>query len=136
MSRMLDSNVLLDIVTADPKWLEWSREQFRAAAAEGRILINPIIYAELAPAFTSEAALDRWLRPTLFDRLRLPYEAGYRAAEAFVVYRKRGGARTSPLPDFYIGAHAETAGLALVTRDAARYRTYFPRLKLISPMQE
>ena len=128
-----DSNVLLDIVTADPQWLDWSRKQFRAAAAEGQIRINPIIYAELAPAFDSQAALDRWLRPTLFDRLRLPYEAGYRAGQAFVAYRERGGARTSPLPDFYIGAHAEFAGLTLVTRDAARYRTYFPNLKLIAP---
>jgi predicted nucleic acid-binding protein len=133
MPRMLDSNVLLDIVTADPTWLDWSRDQFRAAAAAGPVLINPVIYAELAPAFQSQAALDRWLRPTLFDRLRLPYEAGYRASQAFVIYRERGGAKTSPLPDFYIGAHAETAGLTLVTRDAIRYRTYFPKLKLITP---
>jgi predicted nucleic acid-binding protein len=133
MSRMIDSNVLLDIVTADSRWLDWSREQFRSAAAEGQIPINPIIYAELAPAFDSQAALDRWLRPTLFDRLRLPYEAGYRVGQAFVAYRKRGGARTSPLPDFYIGAHAEFSDLTLVTRDSARYRTYFPKLKLITP---
>lgn len=133
MSRMFDSNVLLDIVTADPKWLDWSTEQFRAAAAESQVLINPIIYAELAPAFATQAALDRWLRPTLFNRLRLPYEAGYRAGQSFVTYRERGGTKTSPLPDFYIGAHAEFAGLTLVTRDAARYQTYFPKLKLITP---
>ena len=133
MPRMLDSNVLLDIVTGDLKWLDWSTEQFRAAAAEGQVLINPIIYAELAPAFDSQAALDRWLRPAIFNRLRLPYEAGYRAGEAFVAYRERGGTKTSPLPDFYIGAHAEFAGLTLVTRDAARYQTYFPKLKLITP---
>jgi predicted nucleic acid-binding protein len=133
MARLLDSHVLLDIVTADPKWLDWSTAQFRAAAREGQVLINPVIYAELAPAFDSQAALDRWLRPNLFDRLRLPYEAGWRAAQAFIQYRRRGGAKTSPLPDFYIGAHAEFAGFTLVTRDAARYRTYFPGLKLISP---
>ncbi|HUP89198.1 MAG TPA: type II toxin-antitoxin system VapC family toxin [Longimicrobiales bacterium] len=133
MPRLLDSNVLLDIITADPKWLDWSQEQVRAAAREGQVLINPIIYAELAPAFESQAALDRWLRPTIFNRLRLPYEAGYRAGQAFVEYRARGGAKTSPLPDFYIGAHAEFAGFTLVTRDAARYRTYFPQLKLIVP---
>lgn len=133
MARMLDSNVLLDIVTADSRWLDWSRDQFRAAAAEGQIQINPIIYAELAPAFDSQASLDRWLRPTLFDRLRLPYEAGYRAGRAFIAYRERGGTKASPLPDFYIGAHAEFSGLTLVTRDAARYRTYFPNLKLIAP---
>ena len=133
MARMLDSNVLLDIVTADRRWLDWSTAQFRAAAAEGQVLINPIIYAELAPAFDSQEALDRWLRPVIFNRLRLPYEAGYRAGRAFVAYRERGGAKTSPLPDFYIGAHAELAALVLVTRDAARYRTYFPKLKLITP---
>ena len=136
MPRMLDSNVLLDIVTADAKWLDWSTEQFRAAAREGQVLLNPIIYAELAPAFDSQAALDRWLRPAIFNRLRLPYEAGYRAGHAFVAYRERGGTRTSPLPDFYIGAHAELAGLTLVTRDAARYRTYFPKLTLVTPEEE
>ena len=136
MARLLDSNVLLDIITADPKWLAWSTDQFRAAAAEGQVLINPIIYAELAPAFGSQAALDRWLRPTIFNRLRLPYEAGYRASQAFVAYRERGGSRTSPLPDFYIGAHAEFAELTLVTRDAARYRTYFPALQLIAPQEK
>ncbi len=133
MPRMLDSNVLLDIVTADVKWLDWSTAQFRVAAAEGQVLLNPIVYAELAPAFDSQAALDRWLRPTIFNRLRLPYEAGYRASEAFVAYREHGGTKTSPLPDFYIGAHAEFAGFTLVTRDTARYRTYFPKLKLITP---
>lgn len=133
---MLDSNVLLDIVTADAKWLEWSTAQFREAAAEGHILINPIIYAELAPAFDSQPALDRWLRPTLFQRLRLPYEAGYRASEAFLAYRERGGTKTSPLPDFYIGAHAEFEGLTLVTRDGPRYQTYFPKVKLITLEQK
>src|SRR5438067_11353688 len=97
--RMLDSNILLDIVTADRKWLAWSTAEFRAAAAEGSVVINPIIYAELAPAFDSQAALDRWLRRDLFNRLPLPYEAGYQAGQAFIAYRGRGGTRTSPLPD-------------------------------------
>ena len=133
MARMLDSNVLLDIITADVEWLDWSTKQFRTAATEGSVLINPIIYAELAPAFEQQAALDRWLRPTIFTRLPLPYEAGYLAGKAFVAYRNRGGRKTSPLPDFYIGAHADCAGLTLVTRDASRYRTYFPELKFVSP---
>ncbi len=133
MSRLLDSNVLLDIITADARWLEWSRDQFRQAAREGQVQINPIIYAEIAPAFESQAALDRWLRPGIFSRLRLPYEAGWRAAEAFVKYRERSGSKTSPLPDFYIGAHAECSGLTLVTRDTSRYQTYFPNVRLISP---
>ena len=133
MSRMLDTNVLLDILTADPKWQEWSRAQFRKAAADGPILINPVLYAELAASFESKDELDHWLRPTLFKRLTLPYEAGFRASRAFLAYRRAGGSRTSPLPDFYIGAHAEQAGLVLVTRDVSRYRTYFPKVRLITP---
>ena len=133
MARILDSNVLLDLITADQKWLSWSTRQFRAARREGKVAINPIIYAELAPAFDSQAALDRWLRPDMFEKLRLPYEAGWRAARAFSAYRSRGGSKASPLPDFYIGAHAETAGLTLVTRDPARYRTYFADLKIVAP---
>lgn len=133
MSLMLDTNILLDILTADAKWLEWSTRQFRAAIAEGPIVLNPILYAELAAGFDSRADLDHWLRPTLFKRLPLPYEAGFRASRAFLDYRKAGGKKTSPLPDFFIGAHAEHAGFTLVTRDVSRYRTYFPKLKLITP---
>ena len=130
---LLDSNVLLDIATADPAWMPWSQEQLRAAAERGAIHVNPIIYAELAPAFASAADLDRWLDPGLFVRSALPYEAAWLAAQAFVAYRKSGGMRQSPLPDFYIGAHAQVEKLTLVTRDAARYRTYFPRVTLIAP---
>ncbi len=133
MPRMLDTNVLLDIVTADPIWQRWSMDQFRKASEDGPILLNPIIYAELAPGFETQASLDRWLRPSLFRRLALPYEAGFRAGQAFLAYRQRGGSKSSPLPDFYIGAHAESEGVTLVTRDDARYRTYFPKLKLITP---
>lgn len=131
--RLFDSNVLLDIATADAAWLQWSKGQLREAAAIGPVLLNPIIYAELAPAFATAAELDAWLDPALFQRLPLPYAAGWRAAQAFVAYRRAGGARSSPLPDFYIGAHAETEDLAVVTRDAARYRTYFPAVTLIAP---
>lgn len=134
MSRILfDTNVLLDIATADATWLGWSEGQFRCAAAQGPILINPIIYAELAPAFASHADLDRWLDPAVFQRLPLPYAAGWLAAQAFVKYRRAGGTKSSPLPDFYIGAQAEAEGLTLVTRDAPRYRTYFPGISLITP---
>jgi predicted nucleic acid-binding protein len=130
---LFDTNVLLDIATADPIWLTWSETQFRAAVAQGPICINPIIYAELAPAFTYAADLDRWLDPNIFHRLSLPYPAGWLAAQAFLKYRRSGGTRTSALPDFYIGAHAEIENRTLVTRDAARYRTYFPRVTLITP---
>ena len=107
--------------------------QLRTAAAQGPILINPIIYAELAPAFASAADLDRWLDPTVFERLPLPYAAGWLAAQAFLKYRRGGGPKTSPLPDFYIGAHAEIERWTLVTRDAARFRTYSPDVPLIAP---
>ena len=130
---LLDANVLLDIATADAAWLAWSEGQFRAAAAQGPILINPIIYAELAPAFATQSDLDRWLDPAVFQWLPLPYAAGWLAAQAFVKYRCAGGTKNSPLPDFYIGAHAEAEGLTLVTRDAVRYRTYFPSVALIAP---
>ena len=134
MSRFLfDTNVLLDIATADPTWLPWSEGQFRVAAGLGPILINPIIYAELAPAFASQSDLDQWLDPAIFQRLPLPYSAGWLAAQAFIKYRRAGGTKTTPLPDFYIGAHSEVEGLTLVTRDAARYRTYFPSITLIFP---
>ena len=133
MARLLDTNVLLDILTADPRWGAWSQQQFEAARAEGPLLLNPIIYAELAAHFAQVEELDHFLRPAHFKRLPLPYEAGFRASQAFIEYRKAGGTRTSPLPDFYIGAHAEHAGFSLVTRDTTRYRTYFPKLKIIAP---
>ncbi|MFN0120323.1 MAG: type II toxin-antitoxin system VapC family toxin [Blastocatellia bacterium] len=130
---LFDTNVLLDIATADPAWSGWPESQFRAYAAQGPVLINPIIYAELAPAFASQAALDKWLDPAIFTWLPLPYAAGWVAAQAFLRYRKAGGIKSTPLPDFYIGAHAETDQLCLVTRDVARYRTYFPKISLITP---
>ena len=121
---LVDANVLLDILTTDPVWAEWSQTALMKAATVG-MAINPIIYAELAPAFNSHeelaAALDEWP----LTRLPLPYAAAWPAAQAFGVYRRRGGSRTSPLPDFYIGAHAQMDGLSLLTRDATRYRTYF-----------
>lgn len=130
---LFDTNVLLDIATADATWLGWAEGQFHAAAAQGQILINPIIYAELAPAFATSTDLDKWLDPAIFRRLALPYSAGWLAAQAFVKYRRAGGTKNSPLPDFFIGAHAEAEGLILVTRDAARYRTYFPSVEVRAP---
>ena len=130
---LFDTNVLLDIATADPTWLAWSEGQFRAAAAQGPILINPIIYAELSPAFPTRSDLDQWVDSAVFRRLPLPYAAGWLAGQAFVKYLRAGGTKTSALPDFYIGAHAEAEGLTLATRDAARYRTYFPGVALITP---
>ena len=131
--KLFDTNVLLDIATADATWLAGSEEQFRIAAAQGPISINPIIYAELAPAFSSPEDLDQWLDPALFQRLPLPDSAGWLAAQAYLKYRTSGGTRSSPLPDFSIGAHAESEGPTLVTCDVTRYRTYFPNLRLVAP---
>ncbi len=130
---LIDANVLLDIATADATRMSWSQQQLREAAERGAVYVNPIIYAELAPAFTNAQDLDRWLDPAVFIRAALSYEAGWLAAQAFVKYRKSGGARSAPLPDFYIGAQAEVEKLTLITRDAARYRTYFPSVSLIAP---
>jgi predicted nucleic acid-binding protein len=134
MSRVLvDANVLLDVLTDDRTWYAWSAEQLDACAGAGELCINPIIYAEVSVGFGRIEALDDALPPEDFLRLPLPWEAGFLAGKAFMAYRKARGSRTSPLPDFYIGAHAAIDGLTLLTRDAARYRTYFPTLELICP---
>jgi predicted nucleic acid-binding protein len=130
---LFDTNVLLDLATADPKWLPWSKGQFSAAVSKGPIFLNPIIYAELAPAFHSSADLDHWLDPAVFQRLPLPYAAGWLASQAWMKYRKSGGVKTAPLPDFYIGAHAEVENRTIVTRDVYRYRTYFPKVVVVGP---
>jgi len=130
---LVDSNILLDISTDDPVWRPWSERALEDALAEGRGSINPIIYAEVAFDFPDSRTLDRWLRGLEIERLELPYEAGFPASRAYARYRRAGGARRSPLPDFYIGAHAAVAGLTLISRDAARYRTYFPSLRLLEP---
>jgi len=129
----IDAKVLLDIATADPNWMAWLQEQLRAAAVRGMVYVNPIIYAELAPAFNSKEELDRFLDPSFFRRAPLPYDAGWVAAQAFIKYRRGGGLRSAPLPDFYVGAHAEIEGLTLISRDAARYKTYFPSVELVAP---
>ncbi len=134
MSRVLvDANVLLDVLTDDSEWYPWSAGKLDDCAASAELCINPIIYAEVSVGFERIETLDDALRPETFLRLPLPWEAGFLAGKAFMAYRKARGSRTSPLPDFYIGAHAAIDGLTLLTRDAARYRTYFPTLELICP---
>lgn len=134
MSRVLvDANVLLDVLTDDPQWYDWSATQLDTCAARSEICINPIVYAEVSVGFERIEELDEALRPELFTRLELPWEAGFLAGKAFLQYRRAKGSRSSPLPDFYIGAHAAIDGMVLLTRDAKRYRTYFPRLELICP---
>ena len=131
---LVDTNVLLDIATRDAAWFPWSAGKLQEVQAGGETAINPVIYTELLPAYTSAGELDRILVPAArFRRLPLPYSAAVPAARAFAAYREAGGTKTSPLPDFYIGAHAEAEGLTLLTRDATRYRTYFPAVPLICP---
>ncbi|MDF3055939.1 MAG: hypothetical protein K0R17_154 [Rariglobus sp.] len=130
---LVDANVLIDIFTDDPQWRAWSEEQLLIAAVTDELAINPIIYAELAPAYRTQATLDRALRDLDLKRLSLPYEAGFIAAQAFMAYRRSDGIKRSPLPDFYIGAHAQVDGLRLLTRDTVRYQTYFPKVTLIAP---
>jgi len=130
---LVDSNVIIDVLTGDRLWRDWSETALSDAADRDDIAINPIIYAEIASGFERMDDLDRHLSASLFRRLPLPYEAGFVAGRAFVEYRRRGGVRTTPLPDFYIGAHAAVSGLSLLTRDARRYASYFPKVGLISP---
>src|SRR5579863_1333504 len=130
---LVDSNVIIDVLTEDETWGAWSEAALIDAADRDEIAINPIIYAEIAAGFATMAALDLRLGEAEFRRLALPYAAGFVAGRAFVEYRGRGGVRRSPLPDFYIGAHAAVAGLTLLTRDARRYAGYFPKVALIAP---
>jgi predicted nucleic acid-binding protein len=130
---LVDSNVLLDLFTEDPEWLDWSGAMLEQAAHDGALYINPIIYAEVAVRFPRIEDLDDALPRRYFRRSDLPWPAGFLAAHAFLAYRKRGGQRRSPMPDFYIGAHAALAGFDLLTRDAGRYREYFPTVRVIAP---
>ncbi|MDR2012167.1 MAG: type II toxin-antitoxin system VapC family toxin [Rhodanobacter sp.] len=134
MSQVLvDANVLLDILTNDPVWFDWSSLALENCAASLQPCVNPLIYAEVSVGFERIEELDAALPPGNFTRLPLPWEAGFLAGKVFLRYRHAGGARHSPLPDFYIGAHAAIARLPLLTRDAARYRAYFPTVRLICP---
>ena len=130
---LVDSNVIIDILDADPSWARWSRTHLREARLNGRTIINPLIYAEVAAAFSAKADVDHAVRSAIYQRENLPWEAAFNASRAFVAYRRAGGEKRSPLPDFYIGAHAELRGYALLTRDPARYRNYFPALNIIAP---
>jgi predicted nucleic acid-binding protein len=131
---LVDANVLLDILTADPQWLQWSSAKLYEARLAGALGVNPIICAEIAPAFSFDwTRLERWLDTAGFSKEPLPFAASTIAASAHLQYRRRGGTRSSPLPDFYIGAHAEIDGHILLTRDGVRYRTYFPSVPLIEP---
>ena len=129
---LVDTNVIPDLVTADERWPDWFAAQLRVAADSGPVAINPVIFAECAFGYANAAELLSDLPPGM-ELLALPYEAAFLAGRTFARYRRLGGTRERILGDFYVGAHAQVEGLALLTRDAARYRTYFPKVKLIAP---
>jgi len=130
---LIDSNVLLDVMTEDARWFAWSAASIERAADSFRLVINPIIYAEVSVRFSKIEELEMALPKAILEREAIPYEAAFLAGKCFVSYRRRGGLKRSPLPDFFIGAHAAVAGYRLMTRNAARYRAYFPKLALIAP---
>jgi predicted nucleic acid-binding protein len=134
LSTLIDSSVLLDIMAPSP-WREWSEQQLARAIDAGEVAINQIIYAEIAVGFATQQRLERALRGVGVRRLALPWASAWLVADAFVRYRRAGGPRVLPLPDFFIGAHAQAAGLTLLTRDPARIRTYFPEVALITPQR-
>lgn len=130
---LVDTNVILDLVNDDPKWREWSVKKLTELSQTSELAINVMIYTELLPAYSSEDRLRQYLRRSLLQKKPLPYAAAAPAARAFAEYRQRGGNKSAPLPDFFIGAHAQAEGLTLLTRDPKRYRTYFPSVALICP---
>lgn len=130
---MVDSNVLLDILTEDSRWFQWSSETLAGAAEHHTLVINAVIFAEVSVRFARIEDVNAALPAEWFERRVIPYEAAFLAAKCFLAYRRRGGNRPAVLPDFFIGAHAAVEGLTLITRDINRYKTYFPRLNIISP---
>jgi predicted nucleic acid-binding protein len=130
---LVDSNVILDVATLDAAWSEWSEGMVERLADETTLVINPLIYAEVSVRYETVEELETVVPADLFRRDVLPYEAALLAGKCFRTYRRRGGIRRSPLPDFYIGAHAAVCGYRLLTRDASLYRSYFPTVDVIAP---
>lgn len=133
MAVLVDSDVILDVATQDPRWYAWSAEAVGRLADRSILVVNPVIFAEVSVGFERVEDLDDALPAEIYRRNPLPFEAAFLAGKSFLACRRRGGRRTLPMPDFFIGAHAAVAGFELLTRDAARYRTYFPKLRLIAP---
>ncbi|HVP18944.1 MAG TPA: type II toxin-antitoxin system VapC family toxin [Spirochaetia bacterium] len=132
-SYLVDSSVLLDVFTKDPRWSEWSLDQLERAWAEGTVFINPAVYAEISIRFSRIEELEAALTESDLVWSEIPREALFLAGKAFLTYRKRGGQKTSPLPDFFIGAHAAVSDLVLITRDPKRVLRHFPKLRVSSP---
>ncbi len=130
---LVDTNVLVDVVQNDPEWADWSIAQMRAQSSLHALVINPIIYAEISLSFSTLEALDDVVGTLALELREIPRPALFLAAKAYAQYRRRGGSKLQVLPDFFIGAHAAVEGWPLLTRDASRFRTYFPTLEVLSP---
>lgn len=130
---LVDTNVLVDVLQDDPQWADWSLAQLKAQATVHALVINPVIYAEMSLSFSTIEALEGVVRKLALEVREIPRPALFLAAKAYLQYRRRGGRKQQVLPDFFIGAHAATAGWPLLTRDASRFRTYFPTLEVIAP---
>jgi predicted nucleic acid-binding protein len=130
---LVDTNVLIDVLSDDPNWRSWSQERLGERSDEGPLLINEVVYAELSLRFAAEEQVDDAILELNVVLERTPKSALFLAGRAFERYRRAGGARTGVLPDLFIGAHAQTERLPILTRDVRRYRTYFPTVKLIAP---
>jgi predicted nucleic acid-binding protein len=130
---LVDTNVLLDLVLDDRTWASWSQHQLESASIHDRLAINPVIYSELSIAFARIEELEGMLADAALAYEEIPREALFLAGRAFVEYRRRRGEKRGVLPDFYIGAHAAISGWSLLTRDASRYRGYFPTVRLLAP---
>jgi predicted nucleic acid-binding protein len=136
LTVLVDSNVLIDVATDDPVWGPWSREALERVAGVEMLVVNPIVYAEVSVGFDRIEDVEAKFPAADFRRESLPYDAAFLAGKVFRAYRRRGGRSRAPLPDFYIGAHAAVCGYRLLTRDARRYRTCFPRLDITAPPGE
>ena len=132
MAIMVDSNVILDMVTQDPQWLDWSRSALEQHL-DGGLLVNAVIYSELCSSANTAADVDALLEAMELALADIPREALFLASKAHLSYRRQGGTKASSLPDFFIGAHAQVLGIPILTRDQGRYRTYFPHVALICP---
>ena len=133
-ATLVDSNVLIDVLAGDPIWSDWSGRAFVDALEDGAVFVNQVVYSEISIGFPTVEECDWALEVQGIERIPLPWPAAFLAGRAFLYYRRRrGGQKRSPLPDFFIGAHAAVEGLRILTRDPSRYRTYFPTVKLITP---
>jgi predicted nucleic acid-binding protein len=133
MMTLVDTNVILDVATNDPKWADWSLHRLDAAAIRGAVLLNAVVYAEFSVSYTRLEEVDRVLEDAGFEMAEIPRPALFLAGKVFQRYRAKGGTRNGVLPDFFVGAHAAVARIPLLTRDPRRYRTYFPEIILIAP---